>query len=57
MNLHQRIAHVLGWTLAETQGFSLQALRDVVRPVSPKLANEIGLAISCVITVTGKGAR
>lgn len=55
MNLHQRIADALGWTLAETQSFSLQALSDVVRPVSPKLAHEITLTISCVITNRQQG--
>lgn len=41
MSLHERIASALGWTVEQTQSFSLQALRDLVRPVSPKLAAEI----------------
>lgn len=39
--LHERIAAALGWTVAETQGFSLPTLRDLVRPVSSALAGEI----------------
>jgi len=41
MNLHQRIAETLGWPLKETLAFSLQSLRELVKPVSPKLASEI----------------
>jgi hypothetical protein len=39
--LHERIAHALGWPLKDATSFSLPALRDLVRPVSPKLAAEI----------------
>jgi hypothetical protein len=45
MDLHARIAQALGWTVSETQNFSLQTLRDLVRPVNPKLAREITLSI------------
>jgi len=48
--LHTRIAEKLGWTVAQTQSFSLLALRDLVRPVSAKLAHEITLAIEGKIT-------
>lgn len=48
MNLHSRIATALGWTEVETQSFSLPALRDLVRPVSEKLAGEISLVINGV---------
>ena len=41
MSLHARIAGALGWTIEETRQFSLVALRDLVRPVDPKLADEI----------------
>ena len=41
MSLHERIAQALGWTVAQTQSFSLRALRELVRPVSPKLVAEI----------------
>lgn len=40
-DLHERIAHVLGWTVEQVRGFSLLALRDLVRGFSPKLADEI----------------
>jgi hypothetical protein len=43
--LHERIAKALGWTVEETRSFSLPALRDLVRPVSMKLAHEITIAI------------
>lgn len=43
--LHERVARVLGWTAREAQSFSLPALRDLVRPVSPKLAWEITCAM------------
>jgi hypothetical protein len=43
--LHERIAKVLGWTVEEAKSFSLPALREVVRPVSMKLAYEITLQI------------
>ncbi len=41
MTLHERIAEVLGWSVADARSFSLSALREMVRPVSPKLAHEI----------------
>lgn len=44
-SLHERVANALGWTLAEAQSFSLQSLREVVRPVSAKLAHELNVAI------------
>jgi len=44
-NLHERIAEALKWTLADTQSMSLATLREVVRPVSPKLASEISTVI------------
>ncbi len=40
--LHERIAQALGWTEEQAKSFSLPALREVVRPVDPKLAAEIG---------------
>lgn len=43
--LHERIAKRLGWTKKETESLSLQALRDLVRPVDAKLAHEITRAI------------
>jgi hypothetical protein len=56
MTLHQRIAQALGWTEEETQKFSLQSLREVVRPVSPKLAHELSILIQSGYVVGGKCA-
>lgn len=41
MSLHERVARALGWSLQETQSFSLAALRELVREVNPKLAHEL----------------
>lgn len=46
MKLHERIAEALGWTTAAAQSFSMHTLRDLVRPVSPALAEEITAAIA-----------
>lgn len=43
--LHERIAEALGWTVKETQSFSFQALRAILRTVSPKLAHELDVEI------------
>jgi hypothetical protein len=43
--LHERIAKALGWTLEEVRSFSLPTLREVVRPISLKLAYEVTLQI------------
>lgn len=40
-NLHARVAAALGWSVKDAQSMSLPALRDIVRPVSPKLASEL----------------
>ena len=40
-SIHERAAAALGWSVADTQSMSLQALREVVRPVNPALAAEI----------------
>ena len=45
MTLHERVAAALGWTVAEAQTLPLAALREMVRPVSPKLAHELTDAI------------
>ncbi len=52
MILHERIAAALGWTVSDARSFSLSALREMVRPVSPKLAHEIIQVIhssACVV--------
>jgi len=52
--MHSRIAACLGWTVEATRGFSLQALRELVRPLSPALAEEISEAISQGVIVESK---
>lgn len=52
MTLHDRIAAALGWTPEQARSFSLLALRDLVHPVSPKLAHEATLTTQsgrCII--------
>lgn len=49
INLRARAAEALGWTITEAQSLSLQSLREAVRPVSPKLAHEITLAIALAV--------
>ncbi len=44
-DLHERIAKALGWTVAEAQSFSFQALREMVRAVDPALTAELDAAI------------
>lgn len=39
-SLHERIAAVLGWSVKDTQGFSLSMLREMVREKDPQLAQE-----------------
>src|SRR5258708_71182 len=40
-DLRARIARALGWTEQEASSFSLQSLREMVRPVDPGLVREI----------------
>jgi hypothetical protein len=55
MSLHERIAEALGWTVEDTQSFSLQSLRELVRPVSPSLAEELSQRIgSGTLVVRGE---
>jgi hypothetical protein len=46
MSLHARAAKALGWSESDVRSVSLQSLRDLVRPVDPKLAADIGDAIA-----------
>lgn len=43
--LRERIADTLGWSVKETEKFSFQMLREMVKDKSPKLAHEILVAI------------
>jgi hypothetical protein len=55
-DLHDRVAHALGWTPAETRSVSMQSLRDLVRPVDPDLAQEISHVIQSGAYVSGTPA-
>ena len=39
--LRARVAAALGWSVADTQSLSIPSLRELVRPVSPKLEHEL----------------
>lgn len=41
MDIKERIATCLKWTVADVNSMSMQSLRELVRPVSQKLAAEI----------------
>ena len=43
--MRQSIAKTLGWSLEEVNQFSLAALRDLVRPIDPHLAEQISRTI------------
>lgn len=36
--IHRQIAEVLGWSEQDTAKFSMQSLRELVRPLDPELA-------------------
>jgi hypothetical protein len=44
--IHTRVAAALNWSEADARSFSLPALREMVRPVSAKLAHEIELIMA-----------
>ena len=44
-SLHERAAAALGWTVGQTHGMSLAALREMVRGVNPALAEEMSREI------------
>jgi hypothetical protein len=54
-DLRVRIAKALGWTQAEVGQFSLPALREMVRPVDPKLAERISEVIAGGHHITRRG--
>lgn len=45
MNLRERIAKTLGWTIEQTQQFSAQTLRELVRGKDDKLVTLISTEI------------
>lgn len=57
MELKTRIAAVLGWSQADTDSLSLLSLREIVKPVSPKLAAEITEAVRSGSCIVRRGAK
>jgi len=53
-DLHERAARALGWSVHDTQSMSMQALREVVRPVDPALAREMDFLIQSGAYVRGE---
>jgi len=45
LELQQRVAVALNWSIDDVNSFSLLSLRDIVRPHNPRLAYEISCAI------------
>lgn len=44
-SLHEKIAHLLGWSMADVQSMSLRTLRELVRPLDKVIANALTEAI------------
>lgn len=55
-DLHDRIAKALGWSTRDVQSLSMQSLRDLVRPVDPRLAQEMDYVIQSGTYVRGAPA-
>jgi len=53
--IHDRAAKALGWSVRDTQGFSLPTLREMVRTADPALAAEISSMISSGSHIRGSG--
>ena len=53
-DLYDRAARALGWNPTDVHAVSMQTLRDLVRPVDPDLAQEIGLLIQSGVYVHGE---
>jgi hypothetical protein len=53
-DLHERIANVLGWSVKDAQSLSMQALRELVRPVDPDLAKELDYMIRSGAYIRGE---
>ena len=45
MDWRERVAALLGWSVQDTRGFSMQMLREMVRDKDPKLAGELSTMI------------
>ena len=53
-DLHERIAKVLGWSVKDAQSLSMASLRELVRPVDPKLAREMDYVIQSGAYIRGE---
>lgn len=53
-DLHERVAKALGWSTTDVQSMSMHALRDLVRPVDPGLAQELSYAIQSGAYIRGE---
>jgi hypothetical protein len=53
--VHDRVAKALGWSVRDTQGFSLPTLREMVRTADPALAADISLMLSSGSHIRGSG--
>lgn len=56
-NLHERAAKALGWSVKDAQSFSMQGLRELVRPVDPDLAREMDYVIQSGMYIRGEPLR
>jgi hypothetical protein len=52
--MKQRIAETLNWSIADANSLSFHSLRDLVRPLDPKLADEISDAIKTGAYITDR---
>lgn len=53
-DLHDRVAKALGWSTEDVQSVSMHSLRDLVRPIDPDLARELGYAIQSGAYIRGE---
>jgi hypothetical protein len=53
-DLHERVAKALGWSVKDAQSLSMQALRELVRPVDPGLAREMDHLIQSGAYIRGE---
>jgi len=52
--LRQRVADALGWTVEDTEKFSVSALRDILPERKHKLKHELNLVIRSGSHIIGK---
>jgi hypothetical protein len=53
-DLHERAAKALGWSVRDAQSLSMQALRELVRPVDSALAQEMDYMIRSGAYIRGE---